>query len=408
MFSKGWKMTTLRTSALWMGLVAMMTGCGGAEVTGPSSNVTSGLPQTSAAGSAAMSGIAVGPNANATANGGSPVVPMSMVIQKPRATPAATDMSGAAMGAPGTTPGAPNTGVPGATPGGTPGAAPGGTPPTTPTTPPVDPGTAPGGTPMTPETMVPAGAMTPVIPEVSGDCPDFRGGTITFMGLGGITVAAGAKPASATAPFVFYWHGTGSVAGEYVGSAAAVSAGVQGEGGVLVSFQGSTGGDFLSGTAIFGAGDFDIGDQLLACAVKNNNVDPKRVFATGCSAGGLFSTAQGAMRSNYMAAVAPNSGGLTVPVTFQNNWTPALMTVHGAAGVDVVGIDFSESSATADMIYKGRMGFVINCDTGGGHCGGGGLSGDVWEFFKTHPYGVTPSPWKDALPGGFSPLCKIY
>jgi predicted esterase len=256
--------------------------------------------------------------------------------------------------------------------------------------------------------MAPAGAMTPTIPEVTGECPRFANSTITFMGLGGITVVAGQKPASPTAPFVFYWHGTGSFAGEYAGSAAAVAAGVQAEGGVLVSFQGSSGGDFLSGTAIFGEGDFAIGDQLLACAVKEHNVDPKRVFATGCSAGGLFSTAQGAMRSNYMAAVAPNSGGLSVPVQFQNNWTPALMTIHGAAGVDVVGIDFSQSSATADMLYKQRMGFVINCDTGGGHCGGGGLSGDIWEFFKTHPYGTTPSPWKDALPAGFAPQCKIY
>jgi hypothetical protein len=265
-------------------------------------------------------------------------------------------------------------------------------------------------TPMTtePATMVPAGAMTPVVPPVSGDCPTFFSSTITFMGLGGITVAAGAKGSSPTAPFVFYWHGTGSFAGEYAGSAAAVAAGVQSEGGVLVSFDGSTGGDFLSGTAIFGAGDMDVGDQLLACAIKDHNVDAKRVFATGCSAGGLFSNAQAAMRSNYMAAAAPNSGGLTVPVQFQNGYTPALMTIHGAPGVDVVGVDFSQSSATADMAFKQRMGFVINCNHGGGHCGGGGLAGDIWEFFKAHPYGASPSPWKDSLPAGFNPSCKIY
>jgi poly(3-hydroxybutyrate) depolymerase len=247
-----------------------------------------------------------------------------------------------------------------------------------------------------------------VIPAVSGDCPDFRGGTITFMGLGGINVVAGAKASSPTAPFVFYWHGTGSFAGEYASMAAAVSGGVSQEGGVLVSFNGSTGGDFLSGTSIFGKGDFDVGDQLLACAVKNHNVDPKRVFATGCSAGGLFSGAQGAMRSNYMAAVAPNSGGLTVPTAFQNAWTPALMTIHGSAGVDVVIIDFSESSMTADNAYKQHGGFVMNCDHGGGHCGGGGLAGDIWEFFKAHPYGTSPSPWKDALPSGFNKACKLF
>jgi hypothetical protein len=76
--------------------------------------------------------------------------------------------------------------------------------------------------------------------------------------------------------------------------------------------------------------------------------------------------------------------------------------------VDVVFIDFSNSSATADKAFKGRGGFVINCNHGGIHCGAGGLSGDVWEFFKAHPYGTKPSPWAGGLPSGFSSQCKIY
>ena len=169
-------------------------------------------------------------------------------------------------------------------------------------------------TTQTAATPTPTGAAgEPMIPAVKGDCPKFANGTITFMGLGGINVVAGPKAAGPTAPFVFYWHGTGSFAGEYAGMAAAVSSGVTSEGGVLVSFQGTTGGDALSGTSIFGKGDLDIGDQLLACAVRDYNIDPKRVYATGCSAGGLFSTNQAVLRSNYMAAAAPNSGGMSFP-----------------------------------------------------------------------------------------------
>jgi hypothetical protein len=251
------------------------------------------------------------------------------------------------------------------------------------------------------------GPKTPTIPTVSAECPSFRDGNITFMGLGGIQVVAGSKPAGATAPMVFYWHGTGGSSGEFAFQASAVSAGVAAEGGVLISFQGTTGGDLLSGTAIFGAGDFELADQLVACAVRDANVDPRRIFATGCSAGGLFSTAMAAQRSNYMAAAAPNSGGLIFPGAFQNDYTPALMTIHGLAGLDVVVIDFSVSSATADDSFKGRGGFVINCDHGGGHCGGGGLAPDIWEFFKAHPYGVEPKPWT-SLPPGFHSSCKIF
>jgi hypothetical protein len=249
--------------------------------------------------------------------------------------------------------------------------------------------------------------MDPQVPMVSGDCPMFTTGTITFMGLGGIQVAAGTKPAGPTAPMVFYWHGTGSTSGEFAFMATGVQTGVAQEGGIIVSFEDTTGGDLLSGTAIFGASDFKLTDQLLACAVKNNNVDARRVFATGCSAGGLFSDAMAAERSSYMAAVSSNSGGWTVPVAFQNAHTPSLMTVHGMMGVDVVGIDFSQASNTADMAFKQKGAFVIDCDTGGMHCGGGGLSNDVWTFFKAHPFGVTPEPWT-ALPAGFSSQCKIF
>jgi hypothetical protein len=253
----------------------------------------------------------------------------------------------------------------------------------------------------------PAGSADPVIPEVTGECPTWQSGVISFMGLGNITLEVGAMPSTPSAPMVFYWHGTGSTSGEYAFMAAAVAQGVMQEGGILVSFQDTTGGDGLSGTAIFGMSDFELTDQLLACAVRDRNVDPRRVYATGCSAGGLFSVAMGAARSGYMAAVASNSGGFTFPPAWQNDHTPALMTVHGAAGVDVVGVDFSQTSATADMAYKARGAIAIDCDTGGMHCGGGGEAGDIWQFFKDHPFGVTPEPYATGLPASFNSICKI-
>ena len=57
----------------------------------------------------------------------------------------------------------------------------------------------------------PAGSKDPIIPEVSGDCPEFVDGIITFMGLGGIELVTGPAPATPSAPMVFYWHGTGRI-----------------------------------------------------------------------------------------------------------------------------------------------------------------------------------------------------
>jgi predicted esterase len=252
----------------------------------------------------------------------------------------------------------------------------------------------------------PAGSSDPVIPMVSGDCPMWTNATITFMGLGGIQIAAGAKPPSPSAPMLVYWHGTGSTSGEYALMAAPVANGVTQQGGVIVSFQNTTGGDLYSGTSIFGQSDLKLVDQLVACAVRDHNIDPRKIYTMGCSAGGLFSVAMAAMRSSYVAAAAPNSGGEVIPVAFENMHTPPLMTVHGAMGSDVVVVDFSQTSATADTAFKQRGGFVIDCNTGGGHCGGSGLAGNAWTFFQAHPFGVNPEPWT-ALPAGFSSMCKI-
>jgi predicted esterase len=248
----------------------------------------------------------------------------------------------------------------------------------------------------------------PAIPVVGADCPTWQNDTITFMGLAGIKIEVGAPPPSPTAPMLVYWHGTGSTSDEYVRMAAPVANGITQAGGVIVSFQGTTGGDLNSGTSIFGAGDLELVDGLVACAVRNHNVDPRKIYTMGCSAGALFSVAMAAMRSAYVAAVAPNSGGFVLPPTFQTEHTPSLMTVHGAPGGDSGEIiDFAQTSATADTLFKSKGAFVIDCNTGAGHCGGAPLASDVWTFFEAHPFGVEPEPWASGLPAGFSGQCKI-
>ena len=136
--------------------------------------------------------------------------------------------------------------------------------------------------------------------------------------------------------------------------------------------------------------------------MRAHNIDPRRIFTTGCSAGGLFSAALAARRSNYIAAAAPNSGGWVTTVPVRTDNTPALMTIHGGPS-DVVGVNFADTSADADRAFKARGGFVINCNHCGGHCGATALAPSIWEFFKAHPYGVTPNPWS-ALPSGISQL----
>lgn len=249
----------------------------------------------------------------------------------------------------------------------------------------------------------------PIIPALTAQCPTFEDGTVTFMRLAGIQIMAGPRPDGPTAPLVFYWHGTGGASSQFE-RYTALAEGVRAEGGVLISFQSSAGPDLTSGTFIWGGGDLPLVDQLVACAIRDHNVDPRRIYTTGCSAGGLFSAALAAQRSQYIAAAATDSGGWLGAVPFQSEYTPALMTIHGAPGSDVVVVDFSVTSATADDGYGSRGGFVVNCNHGGGHCQAWseGMDHDMWEFLQAHPYGVDPYPWQSGLPSSVSPSCGVY
>jgi dienelactone hydrolase len=181
-------------------------------------------------------------------------------------------------------------------------------------------------------------------------------------------------------------------------------------GGIIVSFQGSsgTGGD-CSGTNTFSKGDFAIADLIAACAVQNHGIDPRRIYTTGCSAGGLQAGCMGAMRSSYIAASVPNSGGEVMQQAIQDpKHIPAVMTMHGGSS-DVVLVSFATTSATYDKHMSSVGGFVINCNHGGGHCQAPqALYTAGWEFMKAHPFGVTPEPYSSGLPTTFPSYCKIY
>ncbi|MBN1653868.1 MAG: hypothetical protein JXA30_08845 [Deltaproteobacteria bacterium] len=249
----------------------------------------------------------------------------------------------------------------------------------------------------------------PKIPEIAGDCPPFARGAFNFMGLSGL-MEVGAK-SNGTAPLVWFWHGTVMAASSYIGIPVAM---VTGEGGVIVAPNGPAAGEagaMCSGTMIFGdTVTWEVMDQITACAVRDYGVDPHRIYGTGCSAGGLQSGCMAGRRSAYVAAVAPNSGGLVMPfMQWQDpGHVPAVMTMHGGPA-DVVGISFTTSSASLDSAAKTAGGFVVNCNHGGMHCGApGNLYQAAIEFFYAHPFGFDVSPYEGGLPANFPSYCSIY
>jgi hypothetical protein len=254
------------------------------------------------------------------------------------------------------------------------------------------------------------GALEPIIPEISGDCPAIREGTstVTVMGLRA-TVIAGAKK-EGTGSLLIYYYGTGKAGGVSM-LPQAIKSDITSQGGIVFALNEAknTGGD-CSGTRTFGIDDFKVVDQFVACAVKNYGINPKRIYATGCSAGGLTSGCMGIMRSNYIAATAPNSGGVTIGYgKLQDpNRVPNVITMNGGAGDNVI-VNFGQTSEGYDNYILKYGGFAVNCVHSSGHCGApSSLYQSAWQFLKDHPYGTKPSPYAGGLPAGFHSSCKVF
>jgi predicted esterase len=376
-------------SKMWLGLAFLVCGACSDE-TDPAPVLTdSGLPGLIATDSGAP---AVSSDASAASPGASTFPTGTTLPGTGVTTPTGTGGAGAGTfpGIPGFDGGIPN--IPGL--GGATGGADGGA------------GSTTGGT-STPTTST--GGGTPKLPEISGTCPDFKTGTATIGGVAGITLKVGQKKEGGS--LVFYWHGTGSSPGIELASMypASVQSAITGEGGIIVAFSGSSGsGGDCSGTGTFAKDDFKVADLIAACAVKNHGIDPKRIYTTGCSAGGLHAGCMASLRSSYVAAAVPNSGGVVFPQTIQDKSNiPAVMTMHGGSG-DMVIVTFSQTSKTLDDQFKAAGGVVVNCDHGGGHCSApAALQAAGWEFMKAHPFGTKPSPYAGGLPASFPNYCKM-
>jgi hypothetical protein len=387
-------------TCLCMGTL-IITGCSGADAgaAGAATSVVAGRSGSSVAGATASSamvpGVAAGRAASAPTAGTAPTASSPVTTPAPAGSgaasvqpPASTTGGSLAMAAAG-----------GGAPAPTVAAAGGGGTSTT--------GAAGAGSAGTPGML----ATEPVLPPMMGDCPMFDSGSATIMGARLTFLAKKKAEGETKGSLVFYWHGTGSSPLE--GSMFAGLDDIMKDGGLVVGFSSGTGsGGDCSGTGEHSIDDFKVADQVVACAVANYGVDPKRVYATGCSAGGLQSGCMSINRSSYIAAVATNSGGVTIGYgPFQDlTRVPNVMTMHGAPGSDVVIVDFSETSEAFDNYMMAKGAFAVECNHGGGHCGApAALQASAWQFLKDHPFGTHPSPYAaGGLPSSFPKYCKAW
>lgn len=257
-------------------------------------------------------------------------------------------------------------------------------------------------------------ASDPVIPEPMGDCPDFTTGRQTVLGMETDFLVGDAG--AVKGPLLFNWHGTGGNGNQALAQLPqSVKDDIVARGGIIIAPNDNA--DMREGQDVtfflnvwYDQQDLEYADHLVACAVQNHNIDPRQIYVTGCSAGGLMTGVMALTRSGYVAAAAPNSGGVA-----QKAWelsdpdhVPAIFAMHGGED-DTVYINFGDTShALGDVINEGD-GLLVECNHMIGHCQAPAeLYESAWEFMKAHPFGLTPEPFESGIPDGYPEYCSIY
>jgi predicted esterase len=247
-----------------------------------------------------------------------------------------------------------------------------------------------------------------------GECPDFTTGRQTVLDME--TDFLVGEVGAVKGPLLFNWHGTGGNGTQALAQLPqSVKDDIVARGGIIIApNDNETTREGQDVTFIlnvwYDKQDLDYADHLVACAVKNHNIDPRQIYVTGCSAGGLMTGVMALTRSGYVAAAAPNSGGVPTPSWMLGDpeHVPAIFAMHGGEG-DMVYVNFGDTSRSlGDQINDGG-GFFVECNHMIGHClAPPALYESAWDFMKAHPFGVTPEPYAMGIPDDYPEYCSIY
>ena len=253
------------------------------------------------------------------------------------------------------------------------------------------------------------GGGEPRLPAPTAPCPKLGTGIVEIVGVD-VQLWVGPTIASLRGPVVIYWYGTGSSPQEVSSLYQFMVDQVVGRGGVVAAPVESTRLGKSTGPDTWYTGDFAVADEIVACAAEQLQIDARRIYVMGGSAGALQAGAMLFERSSYLAAAALNSGGLIDEYMLQDPaHVPAAMTMHGPTGTDVVIVDFARASLKLADEVKALHGFAVDCDHGGGHMAAPeDLRRASWTFLFEHPFGIGDEPYAAGLPASFPSYCKIH
>lgn len=242
-----------------------------------------------------------------------------------------------------------------------------------------------------------------------GSCPTFEDGMVQdFPHEGGAhDFRLILPPDPQGAPVLYAWHWLGGTARDIVNSMELDD--LAQEQGVIVVAPNSAGNpyewDFLGPPE--GNADLALFRDSLACLHSQFGVDLARIWTTGMSAGGLWTTYLTMHGSEWLAASAPLSGG-TFPGTYVSptDPLPVMVTWGGPTDWYRTDVHFEETSLHFSESLRADGHFVVHCVHDRGHTLPPDASTLVWTFLSAHTKDA-PSPWTGGLPSDMPTWCEI-
>jgi hypothetical protein len=147
----------------------------------------------------------------------------------------------------------------------------------------------------------------PRIPVIDAECPLLATGSVNVLGKE-VRVWVGEPRDDVAGAILMYWHASGPEPDEASRALGQNIDRVTAEGGIVAAFTETLGTGELTSPNWY-TGDFAMADVLVACAVEQLHIDTRRIYTSGCSAGGLQVGMMVYARASYLAAAIAMSGG---------------------------------------------------------------------------------------------------
>lgn len=257
------------------------------------------------------------------------------------------------------------------------------------------------------------------LPKATGHCPEFYQGDITFSPKGirprQASIWIGPEAQTKNGPLVFYWHGTGMSPTDAIWSLGQKNINeIKNMGGILVAPHSdpSQPYEWFIANGDSRLDDVILTDEIVACAIEKVGIDIRHIHSTGMSAGGMITCDLALRRVNYIASTAPQSGGLSpwnlVPINVESGNKPASMIFHGGNSDQWhTGLNYKHISEKFQNEIQKYGGFAFICDHGRGHTAPMDAVNSIWQFFRDHPWNMSPSPYTKGFPAGIPKYCSL-